>query len=149
MSHGQAVGQAFRRDRHGAAIACRSGVRRQIVADVRELATLLEMGTSDGAALLARTYANRAVSVYRKPAATAARWTYAGNRLLDMHGQDAPDGFLPAGEWVHLADDAGLGPWAALSPVFVERAEYDATAGRLQIEPEGAGDIYETGARQG
>ncbi len=116
---------------------------------IDELDALLDMGTSDGYALLARTYANRSVSIYRKPAKGAARWSYADGRLLDMHGQPAPDGYLPAGEWVHLADGAGLGPWAGLSPVFVDRAEYDAAGGRLTLEPEGAGDIFETGARQG
>lgn len=116
---------------------------------IDELDTLLDMGTSDGYALLARTYANRSVSVYRKPAQGAARWSYAGGQLLDMHGRPAPDGYLPAGEWVHLADGAGLGPWAGLSPVFVDRAEFDAAGGRLTLEPEGAGDIFETGARQG
>jgi hypothetical protein len=113
-----------------------------------ELDALLDMGTSAGLRLLARTHRSLTVSVYERQDKSTARWTYDGGRLRDLFGRDAEAGYLPAGEWVQLGDAAGLGPWAALSPVFVERAEYRVGSG-LSIEPEGNEDIYETGAVQG
>ena len=113
-----------------------------------EVDALLDTGDSLGNRLLLRVHRNLAASVYTKGNPQAARWTYAGNRLYDLYGQAAEDGYLPAGEWVHLGAAGGLGPWAALSPVFVERAEWRAGGG-LTLEPEGGEDVYSTGAVQG
>jgi hypothetical protein len=115
---------------------------------IDELDALLDMGTSAGLRLCARVQAGRVVQIYERPDKSLARWSYQGGRLFDLFGQAAPDGFLPAGEWVQLGDAAGLGPWARLSPVFVERAEYRAGGG-LTIEPEGMADMYDTGVMQG
>jgi len=112
------------------------------------MAALLDTGTSVGERLLLRVHRNLAASVYARAPATTARWCYANKRLYDLYGQPADDGYLPAGEWVHLGAVDTLGPWAALSPVFVERAEWRDGSG-LTLEPEGAGDPFETGAVQG
>lgn len=113
-----------------------------------EVDALLDTGNSTGYRLLLRVGRNLAANVYARPGAETARWTYAGQRLYDLYGQAAEDGYLPAGEWVHLGAAGDLGPWAALSPVFVARAEWRAGSG-LTLEPEGNEDVYETGARQG
>lgn len=113
-----------------------------------ELDALLALGTAASLRMVARVGRNTAVSVYAKPDKSLARWTYSGGRLLDLFGQPAPDGFLPAGEWVNLGSAASLGPWAALSPVFIERAEYRADGG-LTLEPEGSADPFAWGVRQG
>jgi hypothetical protein len=115
---------------------------------MEEVETLLDTGNSAGYRLLLRVHRNLAASVYAKPDSSTARWTYADKRLYDLYGQAAEDGYLPAGEWVHLGAAGDLGPWAALSPVFVERAEYRAGTG-LTLEPEGNEDVYSTGAVQG
>jgi hypothetical protein len=114
-----------------------------------ELETLLDGGTSAGVRLLARSTRERGAVIYSKPDKTAARFAWQnGSRLTDLFGQDAEPGILPAGEWVKLGDVATLGPWVALSPAFIERAEYSAGSG-WSLEPEGAADPFDTGAMQG
>ena len=113
-----------------------------------EVEALLDTGNSIGARLLLRVLRNLAARVYARPGADTARWTYANKRLYDLYGQAAEDGYLPAGEWVHLGAAGDLGPWAALSPVFVERATFRAGDG-LTLEPAGSEDVYETGPGQG
>ena len=113
-----------------------------------EIETLLDVGTSQGFRLLSRVQRNQTVQVYAQPDRSAARWVLRGRSLYDLHGQPAEDGYLPAGEWVHLGDTDALGPWAQLSPVFVERAQYDAGAG-WRIEPVGTGAQYDMGVTQG
>ncbi len=114
-----------------------------------ELETLLDTGTSAGVRLLARTTPARGAVVYAKQDRTTARFAWQnGERLTDLFGQDVEPGFLPAGEWVKLGDAATLGPWAALSPVYIERAEYSAGSG-WSLEPEGTEDRFDTGAMQG
>jgi hypothetical protein len=114
-----------------------------------ELETLLDTGTSAGVRLLARTTPTRGAVVYAKTDKSTARYAWQdGAKLTDLFGQDAEPGTLPAGEWVKLGDAATLGPWAALSPAFVERAEYNANSG-WSLEPEGAADPFDTGTVQG
>jgi hypothetical protein len=114
-----------------------------------ELETLLDGGTSAGVRLLARSTRERGAVIYAKQDKTTARYAWQnGSRLTDLFGQDAEPGILPAGEWVKLGDVATLGPWAALSPAFIERAEYSAGSG-WNLEPEGAADPFDTGAMQG
>lgn len=114
-----------------------------------ELETLLDTGTSTGARLCANVSSARGVVVYAKPDRSAAKWMQAAsNQLTDLFGQDAEPGYLPAGEWVKVGDAASLGPWAALSPIFVERAEYNADSG-WTLEPENTADLFDTGTGQG
>lgn len=114
-----------------------------------ELEALLDTGTSAGARLLAQVTKARGVSISSKPDKSTAAWAWQdNNRLTDLFGQEAEPGYLPAGEWVKLGNASNLGPWAALSPVFIERAEYDANSG-WSLEPEGAADPFDTGATQG
>ena len=114
-----------------------------------ELEALLDTGTSAGARLLANVTPSRGVIIASKPDKSTAAWAWQdNNRLTDLFGQDAEPGLLPAGEWVKLGNASNLGPWAALSPVFIERAEYDANSG-WSLEPENAADPFDTGAVQG
>ncbi|MBP8291332.1 MAG: hypothetical protein KAX65_01090 [Caldilineaceae bacterium] len=113
-----------------------------------EAAALLAMGTRGGRRLLARVGRNRAAGIYERPLKEFARWVLRGARLYDLFGQEAEAGYLPAGEWVQLGDADALGPWARLSPVFAERATWQAGTG-LSIEPEGTADMYDSGVMQG
>jgi len=118
-----------------------------------EAMALLENGTSTGARLLATVYPDLTVSIAAQPgravAMAVARYVlHDGAQLTDLHGMAAEPGMLPAGEWVHLGDAADLGPWATLSPVFVERAEYSPSDG-WSLEPQGSVDVFDTGVQQG
>ena len=114
-----------------------------------ELETLLDGGTSTGVRLIADVTMTRGVIISSKPDKSTARWAWQdNNRLTDLYGQDAEPGYLPAGEWVRLGNASNLGPWAALSPVFIERAEYSPSSG-WNLEPENAADPFDTGAVQG
>jgi hypothetical protein len=117
---------------------------------IDEMAALLDTGTSGGFRLIARILPGGAAVIAQRPSrpAAAPRWVLRGGRLLDLLGQPAEEGFLPAGEWVQIGDGSGLGPWARLSPVFAERAEYRAGGG-LTVEPEGQADMYDMGVAQG
>lgn len=114
-----------------------------------ELESLLDTGNSLGTRLIARVTNRRAVVVTAKPDKTTAKLAWqGGDRLTDLFGQDAEPGYLPAGEWVKLGEVAALGPWAALSPIFVERAEYQVNSG-WSLEPQGTEDAFGAGALQG
>ncbi|MBK8772588.1 MAG: hypothetical protein IPM06_19485 [Rhizobiales bacterium] len=116
-----------------------------------ELNSLLDMGTSAAKRMLARVTRDLAVVVSAKPDSIsfALRWLWRGaGKLTDNYGADAEPGYLPVGEWVRLGDAESLGPWSALSPVFVERAEYSIDGG-LSLEPEGQADAYDMGVQQG
>jgi len=101
-----------------------------------EMDVLLDMGTNQAARMIARTTRELAAIVAAKPSSGTARLALDGTRLTDLYGQDVEPGFLPAGEWVRMGDMSELGPWAVMSPVFAERAEYRWDRG-LTIEPEG------------
>lgn len=115
-----------------------------------ELAALLATGANGGFRLLYSVLRNQAAVVTQRPSrpGTQPRWILDGAILRDLHGQPAEEGYLPAGEWLGLADAANLGPWARLSPLFAERAEYRADSG-LTVEPEGQADQYDMGTVQG
>jgi hypothetical protein len=114
-----------------------------------ELEAILDLGNSSGTRLIARTTQGRAAIVTAKPDSATARYVLTDeSQMVDLFGQAAEPGVLPAGEWVHLASTADLGPWAKLSPVFVERAEYSPGSG-WKLEPEGAEDTFDMGARNG
>lgn len=116
---------------------------------IDELVALLNIGTSTGGRLLAEVTAGKYVHIYTKPAESTVRLVWRGGTdLVDVFGQSTDDGFLPHGEWVKLGDQATLGPWAALSPVFVERAEYRVGTGWV-LEPEGVENIWDVGVQQG
>ena len=116
---------------------------------LEEMTSLLDGGTTGTSRLIAKATRDRAAIVTARPAATTARYIWrGGGALTDLYGQPAEEGYLPAGEWVRLGDDQDLGPWAALSPVFVERAEYRADSG-LSLEPEGQENAFDLGVQQG
>lgn len=117
---------------------------------IDEITALLDMGTSTGQRLVARVLRNLTAVVWARLSrpGTSPRYVLDGTTLRDLHGQQVEAGFLPAGEWVSLGDSASLGPWARLSPVFAERAEYRVGSG-WNIEPEGQADMWDTGVRQG
>lgn len=117
---------------------------------IDEITALLDMGTTGSKRMIARVLRNLSAVVQAQPSkpTAAPRWVLDGSTLRDAHGQTAEDGYLPAGEWVGLGDVGSLGPWARLSPVFAERAEYRVGSG-WSIEPEGQADQFDTGVAQG
>jgi hypothetical protein len=116
-----------------------------------EIDALLDMGTSASRRLLATATRARTAVVYSKPDSVDinVRWVLRGaNVLTDNYGIAVEPGYLPVAQWVRLGEDQDLGPWAALSPVFVERAEYSVSGG-WSLEPEGAGNAFDLGVQQG
>lgn len=113
-----------------------------------ELEVLLAIGATNSPRLVAQVLRNRAVVVKYKPGVTEARWVLKDGKLQDLHGQDAPVGFVPAGEWVHIGSVDRRGPWTLMSPVFIERAEFRPDSG-ITLEPEGSKSPFDLGVLQG
>lgn len=109
---------------------------------------LLSRGTSAGLRLLTKVDAERYGRLYDEDASTAARFLYRADRTLRTLQGDLLDGFLPAGEWVHLDGYDLPGAWAALSPIFVKRAEYRPGDG-LTVEPDGMDEEVDIGLEVG
>lgn len=118
-----------------------------------EIEDLLLSGTAADRRLMATVQASRRVVIQSQPAASAGYdWVmHADGRITREQDQEAEPGVLPAGRWVQLPDVPGqVDMTAALTPVFVERAEYDAQEDALSWEPEGAPDPWAVGeVRQG
>lgn len=117
---------------------------------IDEAEDLLERGTSGGFRMLATVTAERWVRIFTEPLESAARFTYDENReLRTLQGSKAIDGLVPAGEWVHVSIGHELpDSWAAMSPIFVERAEYRVDDG-LTLEPVGMDAEFEIGSEVG
>lgn len=102
-----------------------------------ELEPLLKAGVSGGRRLLASVTPDRVVHIYQEPTynADVAPVLNGNNEMMDVSGASPWEpGKLPAGQWVTLTDE--LPDDAA---VFIERAEYDATAGKYTaLETRGA-----------
>lgn len=115
-----------------------------------EAEDLLTRGTSAGFRMLAAVTAERWVRIFTEPLESAARFTYDENRKLrTLQGSMAIDGLVPAGEWVHVSIGHELpDSWAAMSPIFVERAEYRVDDG-LTLEPTGMDSEFEIGSEVG
>ena len=100
--------------------------------------------------MLTTVTAERWVRIFTEPLESVARFTYDENReLRTLQGSMAIDGLAPAGEWVHVSIGHELpDSWAAMSPIFVERAEYRVDDG-LTLEPTGMDSEFEIGSEVG
>lgn len=105
-----------------------------------EIASLLEVGTTNGRRLLARVRADRKVEIYEEPASSTVDYYLTADGALHLPSSRVvrPES-CPNAAWVHLRDVVGLSAnlsWVANpSPFFLERTEYDCESGQLTIEP--------------
>ena len=96
-----------------------------------EIEQLLAVGTTGGQRLLARVTPERVAQIYAEPSASPDNdaMLNADGRLLDVAGQPLENGRLPAGKWIQLAGaPVNVDESEKLSPLFVERAEWDCEA---------------------
>ena len=111
---------------------------------------LLAAGTSTGYRMLAQTTAERWVRIFSEGLSADARYVWGDDQVLrHVQGSPVEEGWLPAGEWVHLDDAYASGAWAGLSPFFVERASWRVGQG-LSLEAAGQRSVADRlGVRQG
>ena len=106
----------------------------QQAAVLDELERLVKIGATSNSRVLVDLSPDRVL-----PGQTLRMYTAGGKvRLTDAAGSPWPEGLLPVGLWVELADmDSDLAGEGGMSPAFVEAAEYDAESGDWRIEFEG------------
>lgn len=115
----------------------------QQAAVLDELERLVKIGGASNSRVLVDVSPDRVLSLVTQPTAlpgqTLRMYTAGGKvRLTDAAGSPWPEGLLPVGLWVELADmDSDLAGEGGMSPAFVEAAEYDAESGDWRIEFEG------------
>jgi hypothetical protein len=115
----------------------------QQAAVLDELERLVKIGATGSSRVLVDISPDRVLSLVTPSAAlpgqTLRMYTAGGKvRLTDAAGSPWPEGLLPVGQWVELADmDSDLAGEGGMSPAFIESAEYDAEAGEWRIEFEG------------
>jgi len=115
-----------------------------------EIEELMERGTDANRRMLAWVSPERNGRLFQEPTSSTAGLVYGEDRRLrTAQGNDADDGFLPAGQWVHIPIGHELpGAWASLSPMLVDRAEYRVGQG-LIVEPFGQRNDFSIGLRAG
>lgn len=115
-----------------------------------EIEELMERGTDANRRLLAWVSPERNGRLFQEPNSSTADLVYGEDRKLrTAQGNDVDDGFLPAGQWVHIPIGHELpGAWASLSPMLVDRAEYRVGQG-LIVEPFGQRNDFSIGLRAG
>lgn len=101
---------------------------------------LLAMGTATGARLLATVTAGGLARIFVQPDITSRLWVWRRGTLQAATGAPALPGWLPVGVWVHIDDALLTGAWSNLSPMFVERARYQAGKG-WELEAENQQDL--------
>ena len=115
----------------------RDGQRRAL-AEVEEL--MSAGNTSDRRYVAAVTPERLALVRIEGDAATGdPAFSVVTGKLRQAAGGPWETGVLPVGRWVHVVDGppmTGLA-LAALSPIFVERADYDVAGDRMTLEPRG------------
>lgn len=103
---------------------------------------LLAQGTSANQRLLAQVSADLSLRIFVQPANTAVSWMLRDDgNLATVNGAPAPVGLLPAGTWVALEQTLARDGWGAMSPFFVERAEYSPSNG-LTLEPQNQQELW-------
>lgn len=118
-----------------------------------EVIDLLDIGAVDGDRLVALVTRDRYLSIRDEP--LASLYTYceldAEGRLYTRSGLPWEHGRLPVGQWVKLRDIPATGEnFAAVSPMYVQRAEFDVESGTVILEPRGMRSPWEMAlVRQG
>ena len=115
----------------------RDGTRRAL-AEVEEL---METGTTSERRYVATVTPERLALVKAEPDATDSdpALSVVTGRLRQAAGGPWEPGVLPVGRWVQVVDAppfVGLA-MQSLSPIFVERADYDVAGDRMTLEPRG------------
>jgi hypothetical protein len=112
-----------------------------------EIEALLKVGSSTGR-LLARVSPERIAQIYTEPTADAYGDLMLNEtgKLTDNAGQAIEPGRLPVGQWVGLTGvPANVDEFERISPLFVERAEWDCEQEQFSaLEFKGADNPWET-----
>lgn len=103
-----------------------------------EATRLLDGGASNGSRLIAQLTPDRVVRVLTATDDGVLNPQLdRDGRLRGPLGDPWPEGALPVGRWVNLADiPVHIGELASVSPIFVEEAEYDCERGEMRIIPQ-------------
>lgn len=112
---------------------------------IDEVEALLESGTAGGRRLLGRVSPSSVAEVYREPdPEVLGPMLGSDGKLRQASGAPWPEGLLPAGQWIHLADvPAHVGALAGVSPFFCERADYSAESGTMNLEARNTQRVWE------
>lgn len=117
-----------------------------------ELEALLQAGTTNGRRLLATVTPDWILRVYEQPTPSPDTNLLLNNdgTLSDVGGKALVHGKLCAGRWVELSGFAQfVDEYAKLSPLFVERAEFDCETGTVSLEPQSQQSAFDFGIKQG
>ena len=121
----------------------RDGQRRAL-AEVEEL---MDTGAASGRRFVSTVTPERMaiVRLEPQPASDDPLFSATTGELRMPTGGPWDVGVLPVGRWVRLNDVPPLlgSTVAGVSAIFVERADYDVAAGRLQLEPRGRRQPWE------
>lgn len=114
------------------------------------VASLLEQGTAAGGRILAAAQSDLSVRIFEQETATNRLYLWRDGELTLAAGGWPPEGWLPAGVWIHIDDLLLTGAWSGFSPVFVERATYR-VGSRLTLDAENQAALFSSlqGVKQG
>lgn len=111
-----------------------------------EIENLLKVGTASRR-LLAKVAPERIAQIYAEPVADADQNLMLNplGKLTDNSGQELEPGRLPTGQWVQLTGVlSNVDELERISPLFVERAEWDCTQEQFSaLEFKGADNPWE------
>lgn len=108
-----------------------------------EVLRLIEQGTSTGGGLVARVTPARTVQVEVEPAHDpATSLLVAGQQIYYADGTRCEPGYLPAGQWVRRRDLPSSESYARLSPLFLQRVEYDVKNDKWRWTRRGVTDVF-------
>lgn len=108
-----------------------------------EIEKLLDQGTAAGANLIATVLPGRVFRIEAEPASSATGdYLVEGGRLMYADGTPCDPGYLPGGAWARVRGLPNSEGFAAISPIFLQRIEYDAAGDKWRWEPRGTPDIF-------
>lgn len=108
-----------------------------------EIERLLDQGTAAGGGLVATVLTGRIFRIEAEPASSAASdFLINGGRLMYADGTPCDSGYVPAGQWARVRGLPSSESFAAASPLFLQRVEYDAKGDKWRWEPRGLPDIF-------
>jgi len=112
-----------------------------------EIENLLRVGTTGDKRLLANVTIERVAQIYAEPSANGDNDLMLNplGKLTDVTGQELEPGRLPAGQWLQLTGvPTNVDTNEKLSPLFVERAEWDCEKEQFSaLEFKGADNPWE------
>lgn len=112
-----------------------------------EIENLLRVGTSADKRLLASVTTERIAQIYAEPIADSGADTMLNpqGKFTDITGQEIEPGKMPVGQWIQLTGvPVNVDENEKLSPLFLERAEWDCEQERFSaLEFKGADNPWE------